>query len=1115
MIKKMAQSFCAIIFYCVHAMGQSTPVVVDPQVPWLNNNPDKKDNATATGLIQKNLFTGVANINVPLLNYSNGGVDLSVGLNYVTDGMKVDRIASNIGLGWELYTGAVIERQIVGVEDDIRVDKIGTVFYYPYPERIGYWFNNTDTNKQDQGPDFFALMLNGKKISFLFSKTGDLLTIPKSKIKVERYLNGIPVSGSINTTSYTDFTGDLSFVVTDENGNEFYFKKGYQATETNKFDLTSQGLGVYTQTYYPVDKWFLDKVITYEGQQTTYTYDEVDYTELQHKSQVYREVNNNWSKTEETRISKKYATQQIRKISYPNNIDVEFNYDNTARCDLPSAYRLKEVIIKERTVSAGATPQSIKYAFNQAYFVSPDSTISINFSNYPEYAITANCGLFDHTRFRLKLKSIDMIAGGQTKNYYSFGYSSVNMPPRISGGRDLYGYPNSSVPILQTGSNGTFALMVALHNYPDNTHYAGMDLTPDFSTKYSGACMLNKITSGAGAEYELTYGANTNTINGLGGLRLDKIKLFDGYNHDNDAISTFDYADPEKFLNEKTINYTCDQESGPAGYPGYPYYTNNIWSNSHCLQNTAVDGYNYGYKKVTENIFDANLNLLKKTINYFSGSAADPAINNGQNHNRIIPANNNNDPDFYKSYGTPPFANKQFLRSWGIGLPLKTEYYDYNNFLLKRENFTYTVSADFKQDDNYKAIAKLPSRKKNTDIPETYYRDVYYPTTGSTLLQSTTTQDYTSSSNYIEKTVNFEYDSRENNNSINYKNSLGQTVKINTYYNYNWNGASIPGNAITKLNQDNLEQVIYSDTWKSDIENNGDAALSLVKLAVSGLTIVSNNIIRPQYGYQLAADYPLSTGAYSDNSTLDMNAMVNGSNAIANFRKVSENSRFDDMGYLIESKDPILDKYNAFIMDNETGNKLAQVSNAKYEEIAYCGFESNYTTSGIDYKKGNLVFDPANIVASPALLGRLAYKISSSAGKTITTSQNLSIGKKYTVSLWVAPGGVIQVNDGVNVIGLSAFANYNGWTLYQTDFLANANSIHIWGEGIVDEIRVYPSNAQMTNDVYLPLCGKTASVDVNSKIVTYEYDAFGRQTLVRDQDGNIMQKIVNVDRGND
>ena len=52
-----------------------------------------------------NLYTGRANISVPVFEITEGNIKIPIQLNYNSSGIKVDEIASSVGLGWSLEAG--------------------------------------------------------------------------------------------------------------------------------------------------------------------------------------------------------------------------------------------------------------------------------------------------------------------------------------------------------------------------------------------------------------------------------------------------------------------------------------------------------------------------------------------------------------------------------------------------------------------------------------------------------------------------------------------------------------------------------------------------------------------------------------------------------------------------------------------------------------------------------------------------------------------------------------------------------------------------------------------------------------------------------------------------
>jgi YD repeat-containing protein len=57
----------------------------------------------------------------------------------------------------------------------------------------------------------------------------------------------------------------------------------------------------------------------------------------------------------------------------------------------------------------------------------------------------------------------------------------------------------------------------------------------------------------------------------------------------------------------------------------------------------------------------------------------------------------------------------------------------------------------------------------------------------------------------------------------------------------------------------------------------------------------------------------------------------------------------------------------------------------------------------------------------------------------------------------------------------------------------------------IDDVRVYPKDARCSSFTYDPATGKTSEIDPGGKTVFYEYDAFGRLQLVRDQFRNVIK----------
>lgn len=182
---------------------------------------------------------------------------------------------------------------------------------------------------------------------------------------------------------------------------------------------------------------------------------------------------------------------------------------------------------------------------------------------------------------------------------------------------------------------------------------------------------------------------------------------------------------------------------------------------------------------------------------------------------------------------------------------------------------------------------------------------------------------------------------------------------------------------------------------------------------------------------------------------------------------------------------------HGFVWDYSSHQPIAEAINATSAEIAYTSFESD--------GKGNFNFTGLPELDNTSVTGMKTYTLG--AGKNITRTGLIST-KTYIVSYW-AKGGSKTVNGGT-VIGT---ATVGPWSYYEHKIVNPAGgTITVSGSNVIDELRLYPENAQMTTYTYDLLVGLTAQVDVNNRIIYYEYDNEGRLMLIRDQEKNILKK---------
>lgn len=188
------------------------------------------------------------------------------------------------------------------------------------------------------------------------------------------------------------------------------------------------------------------------------------------------------------------------------------------------------------------------------------------------------------------------------------------------------------------------------------------------------------------------------------------------------------------------------------------------------------------------------------------------------------------------------------------------------------------------------------------------------------------------------------------------------------------------------------------------------------------------------------------------------------------------------------------DMHTCYIYDYKNDFPVAEIKNATQVDIAYTSFEAEGA--------GNWAIPSAARNTGSGITGKLSYSLASGS----ISKSGLSSGKTYIVSYWSSGGSYSVTASTAVVTGRTVSINGVNWTCYEHT-VTGTSSVTIAGSGYIDEVRLYPSTAQMTTYTYLPLIGMTSQCDAANHITYYVYDSFGRLKLVRDQDNNLIKKF--------
>ncbi|WP_418498524.1 hypothetical protein [Flagellimonas sp.] len=454
--------------------------------------------------IPVNLSTGVPNISIPIYEIRLSDFALPISLNYNSSGIRVDEMASSVGLGWALQAGGMISSSVFGSPDfdtngymipgtpfGVQDRELDPIQYYSGSQ----WIRNDDYEHcfevtgsslvfgsgsptvdaiYDTQPDIYYYNFAGSSGKFFFSRDGKANTIPFRPILIER----------------DGFTG---FSIKDENG-ILYIYEAAERTLTSTVTYTAQsdfaGGISNTENY----GYYLTRIETPKGEYIDLSYSDISYVyDLPHSYTRYRATGNGtagMSQDAEVRIETATTVygKRLNSITSSRSHRVDFVYENCARLDLPGrpspgaltgSYALNQI-----QVHYGTTHNS--FTLEHGYF---------NLSSYQPCVTTVS----DPDNHRLKLLSIQK--DGEPP--YEFEYFGNNaLPNRMAESKDHWGYYKSG--------GGRYPLE------PQNGFYTGGNRSPNLNNTKQG--VLTKMTYPTGGhslfDYELNMARDTLSIPG-------------------------------------------------------------------------------------------------------------------------------------------------------------------------------------------------------------------------------------------------------------------------------------------------------------------------------------------------------------------------------------------------------------------------------------------------------------------------------------------------------------------------------------------------------------------------------------------------------------------------
>lgn len=182
----------------------------------------------------------------------------------------------------------------------------------------------------------------------------------------------------------------------------------------------------------------------------------------------------------------------------------------------------------------------------------------------------------------------------------------------------------------------------------------------------------------------------------------------------------------------------------------------------------------------------------------------------------------------------------------------------------------------------------------------------------------------------------------------------------------------------------------------------------------------------------------------------------------------------------------------AYLWGYNNSLPIAEIANANVTDVAATSFEAD--------GKGNWSYSGPTYSDISVKTGKSYYKL---GGGSITKS--LALGK-YKLEYWAK--NTVNVSGGTIMNIRTSPADANGWIFYEKEVtVTTATTLTLSGSAtaFIDELRVYPTTAQVKTYTYDVVNGMTSMTDPTNLITYFEYDAFGRLRLGKDQYGNIVK----------
>lgn len=654
-----------------------------------------------------------------------------------------------------------------------------------------------------------------------------------------------------------------------------------------------------------------------------------------------------------------------------------------------------------------------------------------------------------NNNLRLRLDKVEKVLPEQPSETYSFQYNPLELPPVNSKSIDLWGYNNGAA---NTG------LVPSLGNRNPNDYYIQ-------------ASILTKITYPTGGSSSFTY--ETNPLE-WSGLRIKKLEDADA----NSVVTKtrrYEYV-KDNYVPIPSVAMLFERlESAyfyghlPSGFVDYnlPVSSAELIGCSIITEQTSpiVDDVEswlsngLSYDKVTE---------------YFEDATEPTQVGkNGKIEYR---------------YNSHLVTNNRRVLAFSPKLTEKTTYTKNGSGFqpLVKEDYYYEVEADatqnFMPDHANYVLPPANIRERSTIIRKLeMIRDCITLTRGSSVITAPKEfalydSKFDVPAVYLKKSLTTQYDaglaSQVEEKNYTYDVAGGVLGPATTAVLDSWEAEL---KEETKYSNSNLSGLGYTTSQLNAFANAAEANVIFPvwkKVTRNTSSIFQNQITNEMVG----------------GKSLPVNEMVKPTGGVQqkNVQIVSYDIYHNPTEMLVDNTQKVSYRYNS------RSELTAECKNAAYQDFAFASF-NDVIGSGFNYISGGL--DYSDYYASS-----VSYQLPSTLMVT-----GFDMGKTYILSGFVK-NATVTVSGATVLIQQTGSELVSGWRYFQMEVAPQSATIQIGGTGLVDELRFYPKQAELSTRAYGSLYGQVSAVSSASGATQFfDYTGDGKLSTIKDERKHIVK----------